>query len=62
MRNKEEILSDCRRDVIDKDFKDSAANWLAVRQVEVLIDIRDILEKRLESLYYRFEAIHETLQ
>lgn len=45
MRKKEEILLEARKDVVDKTYKESSHLWLEVRKIEVLVDIRDSIEK-----------------
>jgi len=49
MRTKDNILSDARRDITNQNYRDLAPFWLSVRQIEVLIDIRDILNDSLKT-------------
>jgi hypothetical protein len=50
MRTKDEILDQARQDITSPEYGDTAHLWLDVRKIEVLIDIRDILELRLREI------------
>ncbi|MBA7496001.1 hypothetical protein ES702_06598 [subsurface metagenome] len=50
MRTKDEILDSCRNDIVSEAYKDKAAFWLDYRKIEVLIDIRDILNGQVIDL------------
>jgi len=43
MRKKDDILSNCRKDILDEHYKRDRLFWLKVREIEVLIDLRDTL-------------------
>ena len=45
MRTKDQILSNIREDIRDVKHRDTAALWIQYRLIEVLLDIRDILEQ-----------------
>jgi len=49
MRLKEQILRDARSDITNEHYIDQAHDWLHVRQIEVLIDIRDILAADMKT-------------
>ncbi|MBA7630359.1 hypothetical protein ES703_37881 [subsurface metagenome] len=55
MRTKDQILTDCRNDIVDEKYHEDQAHWLVLRQIEVLLDIRDILEAD------RLHIIHEDI-
>ena len=50
MREKQQILEDANRDITNERYKADAPLWLQLRQIELLIDIRDTLQERLISL------------
>ncbi|GAI53433.1 unnamed protein product [marine sediment metagenome] len=50
MRTKEEILDSTREDIRGWSGRDTPSVWMEYRKLEILIDIRDILEDRLKSL------------
>lgn len=57
MRTKDEILKSGRDDIRNKHFTVEAPLWVELRKIEVLIDIRDIVELRFCQLIDRVAAI-----
>lgn len=45
MRTKQELMKDVRDDINNPAYKENAPFWVAYHTTEVLIDIRDILDK-----------------
>ncbi len=58
MRTKDEILEGARNDIQSDKFKEVAPLWIEYRKLEVLIDIRDLLQ----GVFNRLAAICERLQ
>jgi len=50
MREKQQILEDANRDITNERYKADAPLWLQLRQLEVCIDIRDILNAKNEQI------------
>lgn len=61
MRSKDEILEVCKADISNERYKAEAPLWLEVRKIELLLDIREILEGVLGFLatYYEDGLIHK---
>lgn len=57
MRTKDEILVIAQKRVTEENYKADAAFWIEVKKLEVLIDIRDILELRLCQIIDRIAAL-----
>lgn len=58
MRTQDDILKCCREDINSKHFSQQAPLWLEYRKIEVLIDIRDILQYcllRIADLHSAFK-------
>lgn len=49
MRTRDEILSQARDDITSKNHKPDIPFWLEYRKIEVLIDIRDIHSRMLDT-------------
>jgi len=49
MRTKQEILSKARDDIQNPKYNEQAPLCLEYRKIEVLIDIRDILDNKLDA-------------
>lgn len=57
MRTKEEILRNAKTDIINSKASFPTSYWLRYRELEVLIDIRDIFDKLMLELYRGLRAI-----
>jgi len=57
MRTKDEILESCRKDITEEQYRATKSQWLAVRQIEVLIDIRDIFSYWMNRISVNIETI-----
>jgi len=54
MRDKQEILNDAQKDILNKKYKQDAPFWLTYRLIEVLIDTRDELHELNQSIGSNF--------
>ena len=50
MRTKDEILDNARDDIQNPKYDEQAPLWLEYRKIEVLCDIRDILNYQLDPI------------
>jgi len=59
VRTKDEILDESRSHITCPKYGDTAHLWLEVRKIEVLIDLRDVIELRACQIIDRIAAISE---
>lgn len=50
MRTKDEILAAARDDIQNPEYAGKEPYWLEYRKIQILIDIRDILNKELKRI------------